>query len=243
VFGQSDFVTATGGSAGPEFDRPEGIHVDDAGCLWVADTNHHRVPMYFHASSRPGGASLDGLLGSPAFDLAIAGNSASHMMLPRDVAMDASGRPRVADWDNHRVLRFDDAVTKALANGADPLVNTAAADGLLGQTDFGFSDSHRGLIDATAATMNRPWKLEVDPADNLWVSDTRNDRLFYFINPGTKANGADALANAADPPSMQPFPAGSSGSRLSIAVFSPSPPTDLSPRLRSRSRPAAISGS
>lgn len=147
--------------------------------------------------------------------------------------------------------------------------------------------------------MNRPWKLEVDPAGNLWVSDTRNDRLLYFINPGTKANGADAdgllgaasfevegasriapgnfsralgmvfdatgglwvadhfhhrvlrfdtpaadaLANAADPPSMQPFPTGSSGSRVSIAVFSPSPPTDLSPRLPSRSRPAAISGS
>lgn len=40
--------------------------------------------------------------------------------------------------------------------------------------------------------MNRPWKLEVDPAGNLWVSDTRNDRLLYFINPGTKANGAAA---------------------------------------------------
>jgi sugar lactone lactonase YvrE len=192
VLGQSDFATATGGGAEAKFNRPDGVHVDSAGRLWVADTDQHRVLMYLNASTIASGAGPDGLLGSPALDLAMPGNSAGHMTQPRDVACDNAGRLWVADWGNHRVLRFDDAATKALANAANPLVNTAPADSVLGQTDFGLSDSNQGLGNATVATMNRPWKLEVDPAGNLWVSDTRNDRLLYFINPGTKANGAGA---------------------------------------------------
>ncbi len=191
VFGADDFTSLNGGSGRDQFLVPAGIFVDAAGRLWVADNINNRVLMFQNASDKPSGADADGILGATTFAANPQGNAATQMRQPQDVALDAAGRLWVADWQNHRVLRFDDAAAKALANAADPLVNTAPADGVLGQADFGLSTANRGGALA-ANTMDLPWKLDVDAAGNLWVSDAGNGRVICFTNPGAKGNGADA---------------------------------------------------
>jgi sugar lactone lactonase YvrE len=191
VFGADDLSTLEGGTAANRLSNPVGVSVDTGGRLWVADNLNHRVVMYLDASTRASGAMADGLLGATTFAINPPGDSAREMYQPQDVALDSSGRLWVADWANHRVLRFDDAVAKALANAADTVSNTAPASDLLGQAGINQSAANRGGTVA-ANTMNLPWKLELDPSGNLWVSDAGNNRVLYFANPAGKATGADA---------------------------------------------------
>lgn len=191
AFGADDLSTPGGGQAANRLSNPVGVSVDSAGRLWVADNFNNRVVLFLNASTRTSGAAADGLLGATTFAPNVAGNAATQMRQPQDVALDAAGRLWVADWQNHRVLRFDDAVARALANAADPVTNTAPADRVLGQADFGQSTANRG--DALAAnTMDLPWKLDVDPSGNLWVADAGNGRVICFLNPGEKASGGNA---------------------------------------------------
>ena len=191
VFGADDLSTVQSGQTANRFVNPAGISVDAAGRLWVADNINNRVLMFLDASNRESGAAADGLLGAKTFEINPAGDAATQMRQPQDLALDAAGRLWVADWQNHRVLRFDDAVAGALANAADTVTNSAPADRVLGQADFGQSTANRGGALA-ANTMDMPWKLDIDPSGHLWVSDAGNGRVICFLNPGDKTNGADA---------------------------------------------------
>jgi sugar lactone lactonase YvrE len=191
VFGAADLTSAGAGSGRSQLFVPAGIFVDSFGGLWVADNLNNRVMLFLNASEKASGADADGLLGATTFGANPSGDTASQMRQPQDVALDPEGRLWVADWQNHRVLRFDNAVAGALANAANVSINTAPADGVLGQADFGQSSVNRGGAIA-ANTMDLPWMLDVDAAGHLWVSDAGNGRVVCFITPGAKANGADA---------------------------------------------------
>lgn len=68
------------------------------------------------------------MLGQPDFiSNTFATATASVMFAPCGIALDSAGRLWVADYNNSRVLRFDSAAGKP---------NGAAADGVLGQSDF-----------------------------------------------------------------------------------------------------------
>jgi hypothetical protein len=85
----------------------------------------------------------------------------------------------VADGDNNRVLRFDNAASKA---------NGAAANGVLGQTDFVSSASNS----TTAATMAVPTALVVDGNGTLYLCDYGYNRVLIYENALSKANGGSA---------------------------------------------------
>jgi sugar lactone lactonase YvrE len=92
--------------------------------------------------------------------------------------VDGAGRLWVADTNNHRVLRFDDAA--ALGNGA-------AASGVLGQPDF-----ISGSNGTTAQSTNTPVAVVVDGAGTLYLAEYFNHRVLIFKNAAAKANGAAA---------------------------------------------------
>ncbi|MEG3969333.1 Ig-like domain-containing protein, partial [Microcoleus sp. T2B6] len=160
--------------------NPQGIFVDNQGRLWVADYNNHRVLRFDNAATKANGAAADGVLGQPNFTSTATATSSTGMNAPRSVFVDGAGRLWVADMANHRVLRFDNAATKA---------NGAAADGVLGQSNL-TTNSYSST--ASANTLAAPTDIFVDSAGRLWVADKGNQRVLRFDNAATKANGAAA---------------------------------------------------
>src|SRR5262249_36322724 len=135
-----------------------------------------------NAASKANGAAADGVLGQTTFTAVASGLTQSNMNLPNSLALDASGRLWVADTNNHRVLRFDSAATKA--NGAN-------ADGVQGQANFVSGSANRGSTTAQNS-MSSPGGVEVDAAGRLYVGDGANNRVLIFANAATLADGANA---------------------------------------------------
>ena len=81
------------GSAAGQFNQPQGVAVDPAGNVVVADTGNMRI-------QKRNGASWS-VLGSGQ------GNQAGQFWFPRGVAVDSAGNIFVADTFNYRVQKFD----------------------------------------------------------------------------------------------------------------------------------------
>jgi DNA-binding beta-propeller fold protein YncE len=179
VFGQPDFTSRAAAAGAQGMSWPFGVALDNAGRLWVADTYNGRVLRFDNAVSKPSGAAADGVLGKPDFTSPSGTVSERSMVGPWSVAVDADGRLWVADSNNQRVLRFDNAAAKP---------NGAAADGVLGQPDF-FT---REAAPTTARSLYAPRGVAVDADGRLWVADTANHRVLRFDNAASKPNGAAA---------------------------------------------------
>jgi DNA-binding beta-propeller fold protein YncE len=86
---------ATISRAGPPFNRPTGVALDEKGDVYVTDGyGNSRV----HRFSRSG--ELIKSWGTP-------GGKLGQFRLPHDIAIDGSGRLYVADRENHRIQVFD----------------------------------------------------------------------------------------------------------------------------------------
>jgi DNA-binding beta-propeller fold protein YncE len=179
VLGQEDFVSSGTNTDQDGVNGPWGVAVDAAaGRLWVGDGSNSRVLRFDNASAKANGDDADGVLGQEDYVSSGTNTDQDGMNVPHGVEIDTSGRLWVADSDNSRVLRFDNAAAKA--NGAD-------ADGVLGQEDY-VSD-----VDNTDADgMTGPYDVALDNAGRLYVADLYNNRVMLFDNAAAKANGDDA---------------------------------------------------
>jgi DNA-binding beta-propeller fold protein YncE len=178
VLGQPNFTSSTSNLTQNGMIFPIGVFVDAGGRLWVADYVNDRVLRFDHASTIASGANANGVLGQPNFTSNAIYITQSGMNYPVGVFVDAGGRLWVGDSYNNRVLRFDNAASKA--NGAN-------ADGVLGQPNFTSSTAH-----LTQSGMYSPYGVAVDAGGRLWVTDSYNDRVLRFNNAAAKANGANA---------------------------------------------------
>lgn len=145
VAGSSDGV---GISA--RFNAPQGIAVDGAGNVYVADTNNSTVRKITPAGSVTTLAGVAGQTGS------LDGTGgAARFNGPYAVALDGAGNVYVADF-------FNSTIRKITAGGT---VSTFA--GTAGQA--GFADG-----DGAAAKFNQPYGVAVDAAGSVFVADTYN---------------------------------------------------------------------
>lgn len=186
VLGQADFTTDTAAvPSQSSIGSPAGLFVDSGGRLWVAAENERRVLRFDNAAAKANGANAEGVLGQANFTNSSAATSQNGLDAPTDVHIDAAGRLWVADSFNQRVLRFDNAATKA--DGAN-------ADGVLGQTDFttntpGTSQSKFMFTDGSFFV---GVGITTDAEGRLYVGDRFNNRIMIFNDAATKANGGNA---------------------------------------------------
>jgi streptogramin lyase len=159
-------------------DNPMGIHVDTFGRLWVADSKNHRILRYDNASSKESGAAADGVLGQTNFLNSSSGTSQYSMNSPNGVWMDAAGRLWVADRENHRILRFDNAGSKQ---------DGSPADEVLGQENFDNNSSGTSQI-----KMNKPATVVGTTSGHLFVSDLLNNRVLCYTDAANKSKLAEA---------------------------------------------------
>jgi sugar lactone lactonase YvrE len=163
-FGPDD---GTGSAA--RFWNPQGVAVDSAGNVYVADVGSDTIRKV-----TPAGVvtTLAGLAGSPGS--ADGTGSAAQFNGPAGVAVDSAGNVYVADTGNSTIRK----VTPA--GGVTTLAGLAGSPGSANGT-------------GSAAQFNGPAGVAVDSAGNVYVADSGNDT----IREVTPAGGVSTLAGLA----------------------------------------------
>lgn len=165
---------------GAELYGPGGLALDASEGplrLYIADTRNHRILAWQDARSFPlpasgqrgGTAAL--ALGQPSLlQVGSLGIGAKGLSSPLGLAVDPlTGNLYVADFGNHRVLRFPKPF--APASRAEP-------DAVYGQPDFSSRSPNTGGI--SDHSMSSPRAVAFDSKGNLWVADSGNNRVLRF---------------------------------------------------------------
>jgi NHL repeat/Cep192 domain 4 len=161
---------------------PDGVALDQAGDLWVADTGNNRMLEFQPPFSTNMSATL--VWGQTDFssnqcNQAGSNPTASTLCSPTSIYSDSNGYSPldeghlwVTDTGNNRVLNFPPPFD---VNA----VNDVAAAGVLGQPDF----YHGGMQTTSISSLRIPSGLTIDPVGDLWVTDAGNCRLLLYQPP------------------------------------------------------------
>jgi DNA-binding beta-propeller fold protein YncE len=98
---------------------------------------------------------------------------------PEGVALDAQGNLYVADFENNRVLEYN-----------DPLASGMAASRVFGQADFTHGAINRGQANPSANSLHFPHDVALDAQGDLYVADYQNNRVLEYDAP--LSSGMDA---------------------------------------------------
>ncbi len=172
------------GDGGPATDarlyHPEGLAVDSAGNIFIADYDNQRIRKVDTSGiiTTVAGGGTDGLGdGGPATDASLSNSSG--------VAVDSAGNIFIADYDNKRVRKVD-------TNG---IISTIAGNGNIGFSGDGGP--------ATDASIYYPQGLAVDSAGNIFIADSWNNRIRKVDTSGTittvAGNGNDGFSGDGGP--------------------------------------------
>jgi sugar lactone lactonase YvrE len=152
------------------FNQPEGVAVDRAGTVYVADSANHVI-------RKVSGGVVTTLAGCPGLSGSSDGtNGTARYAFPRGVAVDSAGNVYVADTSNCTIRKVT----------PDGVVTTLA--GSPGQ--FGSADGTNGM-----ARFLLPEGITVDDAGGLYVSDTGNNLIRKLTPDGV----VTTLAGSAGP--------------------------------------------
>ena len=163
------------------FFEPEGIAVDAATNLYVADTGNHTVRKISLDSTGANWVIMT-LAGSPGQSGDIDGaGSAARFYYPEGMAVDSAGNVYVGDSINRTIRKISPA----------GFVTTLAGPG-----------GSYGSADGTVlnARFDEPYGVAVDASANLYVADTFNNTIRLLTTAGTVTTlaGQAGLAGSAD---------------------------------------------
>ena len=156
-----------GGDGGPALNAtlntPDGVALDGAGNLYIADTGNNAVRKITAATGIMTTVAGTGTQGS-AGDKGLA--TLAQLNQPWGVTLDSSGNLYIADTANHRIRRVD-AVTG--------IITTVAGNGFMNPDGSG-GYSGDG-VQATQTKLNRPFAVAFDLAGNMYIPDSANNRI------------------------------------------------------------------
>lgn len=158
------FGSANGTGGAARFGYPNGVAVDSAGNIYVADPAYNTIRKVTPAGVVTTLAGLAGSSGSTDGT-----NSNARFNFPTALAVDSATNIYVTDSDNH-------AIRKLTPTGANWVVTTlAGVAGSSGSADGTNSD----------ARFNAPNGVAVDSAGNLYVADAANSTIRQLTLVGT----------------------------------------------------------
>ena len=149
IFVGDGFADGKGTSA--RFNLPNGIAVDKAGNVYVADSINHRIRKIDSTGN------VTTIAGDGTEGFADGNGTSTKFSKPYGIAVDKAGNIYVADMDNHRIRKIDSTGN----------VTTIAGDGTKG-----FADGN-----GTSAKFSRPSSIAIDNIGNLYVTDRNNHRI------------------------------------------------------------------
>jgi uncharacterized protein (TIGR03437 family) len=145
------------GDGGPatsaSLNSPDGMAVDSAGNLYIADTQNNRI-------RKVSGGTIATFAGNGNYRFSGDGGIAASAFLnfPSGVAVDSAGNLYIADTYNNRIRK--------VSNGT---IVTVAGNGFAGFSGDGGA--------ATSASFDNPSAVALDSAGNLYIADTNNNRI------------------------------------------------------------------
>ena len=160
------------GDGGPVASAPlgslNGVAVDTAGSLYLADATNHRI---LKVATNGFITTVTGN-GSPGFSGDNGLAAGAQLSNPLGVALDASGNLYIADSDNYRVRKV----------GTNGIITTVAGNGSPGYSGDGGS--------AAAAQLSNIIGVAVDASGNLYIADSGNNRIRKVAPNGSIATAA-----------------------------------------------------
>jgi RHS repeat-associated protein len=194
---EGEFLAKFGspGSGAGQFSSPYGIAADSQGDIWVVDGGNNRIEKF-----SPEGNYLTqcGSLGS----------GAGQLRAPRGIALDSHGNVWVADAFNNRIVEFSPQCQLLAQVGSagealgqfrlpwdlafDSAGNIWVADtwnnriqelGPEGEPLAAFGSSF-GSPGSQPGQLSAPTSIAVDPEDDVWVSDSGNQRIQKLTSGG-----------------------------------------------------------
>lgn len=169
--GAAGYTEGTGASA--VFNRPNGIALDAAGNVYVADRSNHSIRKI-----TPAGV-VSTLAGSGAAGFAEGQGALASFNEPAGIAVDSQGNVYVGDYQNQRIRKIT----------STGLVSTLAGNGSTGYVD----------AVGTSAVLSSPHGVAVDFQDNVYVADLGAHRIRKITPAGSVSTLAGCgVAGATD---------------------------------------------
>jgi uncharacterized protein (TIGR03437 family) len=161
--GQAGYSGDGGPATSAWLEGPEGVAVDAAGNLYIADGGNSRIRKVTPSGTitTVAGNGRDGYSGDGGLA------TAASLGYPSDVAVDAAGNLYIADTSNSRVRKVAPTGT----------ITTVAGNGQQSYSGDGGP--------ATAASLSQPRGVAVDAAGNLYIADGVNERIRKVTPAGT----------------------------------------------------------
>ncbi|MCX8013492.1 MAG: NHL repeat-containing protein, partial [Rectinema sp.] len=165
---------ADGIGASAQFFMPQGVAVDGAGVVYVADTGNHKIRK-IEANGIVSTIAGSGLQGSTEGTATVA-----RFCFPSDLVISAAGTVYVADTENHKIRKIS----------PEGVVSTLAGSGTAGDLDG----------TGAAARFNRPSGIAIDASGVLYIADTGNHKIKKITPEGVVTTIAGSVSGYEDGP-------------------------------------------
>jgi hypothetical protein len=182
--------TGDGGLAvSSTLNSPNGVAVDGAGNVYIADTGNSAIRVISTNSGYITTFAGNGT-GNPGYggDGKLATSALVLFDLPTGVSVDAAGNVYIADTANHRIRRVSHATG---------LISTVAGSGYLNPNGSGDGGYNGDAMLATNAQLNYPHAVAFDAAGNMYIPDTGNNRVREVLAVAGNITAASTIATFA----------------------------------------------
>jgi sugar lactone lactonase YvrE len=165
--GSGSYGSENGQGSAASFQMPIGIAIDEFDNIYIADASADKIRLISPSGlvSDFAGTGINGFVNGPKDSAKFSG--------PSGLAFDNKGNLYVSEVGNHAIRKIT----------PDGLISTVAGSGFPGENNGS----------GVGASFNTPYGLDVDDQGNIYVADSKNNRIRMISHDGTVTTVAGSV--------------------------------------------------